>query len=216
MREPPQGSRHRDPGTFGPAAHPIAEGRAAASDGEGAPGKENQMLRPTLAAAAVIALAAPAAALAQAAKPNDAQIAHIAYTAGEIDIAAANQALKKSHDKQIRGFAEEMVRDHTAVNKQALALVKKLHVTPQANPTSASLQAAASAKLKDYAKLSGKAFDKAYIANEVAYHQTVNGALKDTLIPNAQNAELKSFLGTGLKLFQEHQQHVATLAAGYR
>jgi len=174
------------------------------------------MFRTTLAVAAAFALAAPAVASAQAAKPNDAQIAHIAYTAGELDIAAANQALKKSHDKQIRGFAQEMVRDHTAVNKQALALVGKLHVKPEPNPTSASLQASASAKLKDFAKLSGKAFDKAYINNEVAYHKTVNGALENTLIPDAQNAELKSFLQTGLKLFQEHQKHAEMIAAGYR
>jgi putative membrane protein len=165
------------------------------------------------AAAAAAALALPAAALAQAAKPNDAQIAHIAYTADAIDVAAGKQALAKSHNKAVRDFANEMIRDHTAVNKQALALVKKLGVTPQANPTSASLQAAATAKEAELAKLSGAAFDKAYAANEVAYHKTVNGALKSTLIPDAQNAELKGLLQTGLKLFTEHQHHAEILAS---
>ena len=51
----------------------------------------------------------------------------------------------------------------------------------------------------------------AYVANEVAYHKTVNGALSGTLIPSAQNAELKSLLETGLKLFQEHQMHAEHL-----
>ncbi|HXQ11583.1 MAG TPA: DUF4142 domain-containing protein [Caulobacteraceae bacterium] len=78
--------------------------------------------------------------------PNDAQIADIAYTAGAIDIAAAHQALAKSHNHAVRDFAREMVRDHTAVNVQALALVHKLHVTPEANPTSASLTQAAEQK----------------------------------------------------------------------
>jgi len=171
------------------------------------------MFRTTLMAAAALALAAPAAASAQAAKLNDAQIAHVAYTAGKIDIAAGKQALAKSHDKAVRGFAQEMVRDHTAVNDQALALVKKLGVTPQDNPTSASLQAAGSAKLKDLAKLSGRAFDRAYLTNEVAYHKTVNGALEGALIPSAQNPELKGLLQTGLKLFTEHQHHAEQLAA---
>ena len=170
------------------------------------------MIRRTFLAAAALALALPAAALAQGAKPNDAQIAHIAYTAGNIDIAAGKQALKKSHNKQVLEFAKEMVRDHTAVNDKALALVKKLGVTPQDNPTSQSLKAAADAKLKDLAKLSGKAFDKAYANNEVAYHKTVNGALQSTLIPDAQNPELKSLLQTGLKLFTEHQHHAEMLA----
>ena len=164
------------------------------------------------ACAAALALAVPFAAHAQAAKPNDAQIAHIAYTAGNIDIAAAKQALAKSKSKAVRDFAQEMVRDHTAVNDQALALAKKLGVTPQDNPTSASLSAGAKAKLDQYAKLNGAAFDKAYVANEVAYHKTVNGALETTLIPSAQNGELKGLLQTGLKLFREHQAHAEHLA----
>jgi putative membrane protein len=166
----------------------------------------------TITAAAVAALAVASVAVAQGA-PNDAQIAHIAYTAGTIDVAAAKQALAKSKDPKVREFAQEMVRDHTAVNDKALALVKKLHVTPQDNPTSDSLSAAAKQKLDDYAKLSGHAFDVAYANNEVAYHKTVNGALESTLIPDAQNAELKSLLQTGLKLFQMHEQHAEQLVA---
>ena len=158
--------------------------------------------------AAVLAL--PGAALAQA--PNDAQIAHIAYTAGAIDIAAADQALTKATNPDVKAFAAEMARDHKAVNDQALALVKKLHVTPQDNATSQSLSSAAAAKQAELAKLSGAAFDRAYVANEVAYHKTVNGALKDTLIPDASNAELKSLLQTGLSLFQAHQAHAEHLA----
>ena len=169
-----------------------------------------------LAIASALAFAAPLAVHAQAAKPNDAQIAHIAYTAGKIDIAASKQALAKSSNKAVRAFAQEMVRDHTTVNDQALALVKKLHVTPQDNPTSQSLSKDAAAKLKSYAALKGKAFDKAYIDNEVAYHKTVNGALQSTLIPNARNAELKGLLQTGLKLFTEHQHHAEQLAGELR
>ena len=164
-----------------------------------------------LSMALMAAVAVPALAAEQA-KINDAQIAHIAYTAGQIDIAAGKQALAKSKDPNIRMFAEEMVRDHTAVNDKALALVKKLGVTPQDNPTSKSLSADAAKKLKDYGKLSGAAFDRAYISNEVGYHKTVNGALMTTLIPNAKNAELKQLLETGLKLFEEHQTHAEHMA----
>lgn len=139
--------------------------------------------------------------------PTDPQIAHIAYTAGTIDIAAAKQALARSHDKTVRSFAQEMVRDHQAVNEKALALVKKLHVTPQDNGTSQSLSKAAAGERAKLAKLSGAAFDREYANNEVAYHKTVNGALESSLIPNAKNGELKSLLQTGLTLFREHQAH---------
>ena len=163
---------------------------------------------------AALALAMPAAA--SAADPNDAQIAHIAYTAGQIDVAAGELALKKSKNKDIRSFAEEMVRDHAAVNKQALALVTKLKVTPEDNATSKALSADAATKLKAYAALDGEAFDRAYIANEIAFHKTVNGALSSTLIPAAQNPELKALLETGLKVFTEHQAHAEHVAMGVK
>ena len=170
----------------------------------------NRKLPLALIAAGLMATAAYAQ---PAAKPTDPQIAHIAYTAGVIDIAAANQALAKTKTPSVVAFAKEMARDHKAVNDKALALVKKLNVTPQDNPTSMSLSAAAKAKSAELAKLNGAAFDKAYVQNEITYHKTVNGALSTVLIPDAQNAELKALLQTGLKLFQEHQMHAEMLGA---
>src|SRR5215510_4708296 len=86
-----------------------------------------------------ILFATAAGAADQAAKPTDPQIAHIAYTADQIDIEAAKQALEKSKNKDVRAFAQQMVGDHTTVNNQALALVKKLKVEPEDNSTSQSL-----------------------------------------------------------------------------
>jgi putative membrane protein len=153
------------------------------------------------------------AATAETAKLTDPQIAHIAYTAGVIDIKAAKQAEEKAGNKEVKQFAQDMVRDHEAVNKQALALVKKLNVTPEDNDTSRALSKQAGDKLAELGKLKGADFDKAYVANEVAYHKTVTNALEAQLIPSATNPELKSLLQTGLKLFQGHQQHAEHVAA---
>jgi putative membrane protein len=169
-----------------------------------------------LAAIGAAALSVSGLAFAQGGSIDDARIAHIAYTAGQIDIDAARQALQRSHDRQVRAFAQEMVRDHRAVNEKALALVKKLGVTPEANPTSASLSEAAARIRRDLARLNGAAFDRAYVRNEVAYHRIVNSALQTNLIPNARNGELKSLLETGLALFREHQAHAEQLAAHLR
>jgi putative membrane protein len=152
-----------------------------------------------IAASLAGALGLASAIAAPAAKPTDPQIAHIAYTAGQLDIEAAKQALDKSKNQEVRAFAQRMVGDHTSVNDQALALVKKLNVTPEDNPASQSLTQAADAERKKLASL-------------VAYHKTVNEALSKTLIPDAQNAQLKSLLEKGLKLFESHQQHAETLA----
>ena len=125
-------------------------------------------------------------------KPTDPQIAHIAYTAGQIDIEAAHQALKKSKNKEVVAFAQNMVRDHKAVNEKALSLVKKLKVTPEDNDTSKSLSQQAAQKRAELAKLSGSAFDKAYIDNEVAYHKrwTVRSRTRSFLRPPTPSSRI--------------------------
>lgn len=126
------------------------------------------------------------------------------------------QALEKSKNKEVRDFAQDMLRDHAEVNKQALALLAKLKVKPEDNDTSRALTKQAAAKRDELAKLNGVAFDKAYVANEVAYHKTVNGALENTIIPSASNADFKGLLQTGLKIFQGHQQHAEHVAANVK
>lgn len=178
--------------------------------------RKSQMLQKTFRVTAAAAVLMGASSAAYAAGPTDPQIAHIAYTADNIDIAAGKQALVRSHNKAVRAFASEMVRDHAAVNDQALALVKKLHVTPEANPTSTALSRQGVATLRRLSQLHGRTFDRAYARNEVAYHKTVISALSNTLIPSANNGELKSLLQTGLKLFSEHQHHAEHLAANLK
>jgi putative membrane protein len=171
------------------------------------------MFRSISAVMAVLSVSFVTASAQGGAKPTDPQIAHIAYTAGQIDIEAGKQAIKMSKNKEVIAFAENMVKDHTAVNKLALDLCKKLCVTPEDNDTSKSLSKAAAAKQAELAKLTGAAFDKAYMDNEVAYHKTVNGALETLLIPSSSNAELKALLQQGLTIFKGHQQHAEMTAA---
>ena len=167
-----------------------------------------------LAAALSFTLAAPAAAADTAI--NDAQIAHIAFTAGQLDVEAARQALERSRNPEVRAFAETMLRDHQAVNEQALALLERLGVTPQAHPTSAALTSQAVAERQRLAALEGAAFDRAYADREAAYHAAVNSALRTTLIPAADNGDLKALLEAGLALFGAHQEHAEALARRLR
>ena len=167
-------------------------------------------------AALAALLLATGTASAQGAKPTDPQIAHIAYTAGVIDIKAAKLALGRSKNKEVIEFAKDMVRDHSAVNQKALALLKKLKVTPEDNDTSRGLVQKADEDRATLSQLHGAEFDKAYAQNEVAYHKSVNGALETTLIPDASNPELKSLLSTGLKIFQGHEQHAEHVVEALR
>jgi putative membrane protein len=146
------------------------------------------------------------AALAQGG-PNDAQIAGIVVTANTVDIDAGKLAEKKSNNKEVKAFAKQMVTDHTGVNKQATALVKKLKVKPEDSDTAKSLKKGGDDNLKKLKGLKGKDFDKAYIDNEVTYHQAVIDALDKTLIPSAKNPELKETLVKTRPAFVAHLEH---------
>ncbi|MGQ0559533.1 MAG: DUF4142 domain-containing protein [Sphingosinicella sp.] len=167
-----------------------------------------------LAGASLLAFAGPGEA--HDAAISDAQIAHIAYTAGQLDVEAGLLALERSRNSEVRAFAETMVRDHQAVNQQALVLLQRLGVTPQEHATSAALSSQATVERRRLAALEGAAFDRAYAEREAAYHAAVNAALRSTLIPSARNAELKALLEQGLALFTAHQEHAAALARQLR
>ena len=153
------------------------------------------------------------AALAQGAKPTDPQIAHIAYTAGVIDIAAAKQALTKTSNKEVKAFAQDMVRDHEAVNKQALDLVKKLKVTPEDNDTSRHLSKQRRRQARRARQAEGRGIRQGLCRQRSRLSQGGRQRAGDTLIPGSSNAELKSLLQTGLKIFQGHEQHAEHVAA---
>ena len=166
-----------------------------------------------LVVAGLSALAATAGASAADKAPNDAQIAAIVVTANHVDIDAGKLAASKASSAQVKEFAQRMVTDHTGVNKSASDLVTRLHVTPEPNATSASLKKGGDDNVAALQKLSGAAFDRAYVDHEITYHQAVLDAVDQTLIPSAQNAELKALLVKVRPAFVAHLEHAKQLQA---
>ena len=160
-----------------------------------------------------IVLLAPAMAFAQAKGPSDAQIAGIVVTANQIDVDAGKLAKAQSKRKDVQDFAQQMITDHTAVNKQAAALAAKLGVKPEESDTSKSLKQAAAESTKKLKGLQGAQFDKAYVDHEVAYHQQVLHAIDKVLIPSAQNAELKGLIAKVRPAIAAHLEHAKHLQA---
>src|SRR5690349_14170040 len=156
-------------------------------------------------AVAAVAFVLPFAALAQA--PSDPQIAGIVVTANQIDVDAGKLAKSRTKNKEVSQFAQQMITDHTAVNKQAGALAKKLGVTPADSDTSKGLKAGAADNIKNLKGLKGAAFDKAYVDHEVVYHQAVLDAIDKVLIPSAKNAELKDLIVKVRPAIAAHLDH---------
>jgi putative membrane protein len=160
----------------------------------------------------VIALALPilsgqAIAANSPADLNDLEIAHVAYIADNIDIQYAHIALALSTNPAVREFANTMIRDHQAVNEQALALLKKLGADPQDNFLSQSLQEGAVKIIDELTALRGDAFDRRYAENELGYHKAVNDLMRNAFIPNIENEEVKDLFKAGLEIFVVHEGH---------
>jgi putative membrane protein len=164
-------------------------------------------IRTIVMAAACAALSAPV--FAQG--PNDAQIAAIVVAANQVDIDAGKLAESKSSTAEVKAFGKQMATDHAGVNKQATELVTKLGVKPEDNPTAQGLKSGGADNVKALQSLKGKAFDKAYVDHEVAYHQQVLDAVDKVLIPNAKNAELKALLVKVRPAFVAHLEHAKHL-----
>lgn len=151
-----------------------------------------------------LVLAAPLAAQSDL---DDLEMAHVAVVASEIDIAYAHLALAFSRNPEIRRFAETMIRDHTAVNGQVVALAEKLNVQARDNAMSRQLLADAREVKDRLSRLRGEAFDRAYAENELAYHRTVNGVVADAFIPNIENGEVREAFRGALQIFRGHERH---------
>ena len=169
-----------------------------------------------IAASLAFGLAAGPAHAKSAKQLNDLEIAHVAYTAGNIDIRYAHLALAKSKNPAVRNFARTMLRDHAAVNRKALALLAKLKVNARANAFSAALAAQSDKLVARMSRLEGAAFDRAYAQNELAYHKAVNQLVEHSFIPRIRNAEMKALFRQALAIFKVHQGHAARMVRSLR
>ncbi|MEZ4363974.1 MAG: DUF4142 domain-containing protein [Kofleriaceae bacterium] len=176
--------------------------------------EERAAAAPAPAVTAESSAAPPSAPAPAAPAPSDAQIAAIVVAANQVDVLAGQLALEKSKNAQVRELADRMVTDHTAVNKAAVELVTRLKVTPEESDLSRALTSGGADKRSELQRLDGDAFDRAYVDNEVAYHEAVIGVLKTQLVPAAQHPELKDTLVGVQPAFDAHLQHARMIQAG--
>jgi putative membrane protein len=142
---------------------------------------------------------------------TDGNIVAIFVAANDADIKNGQQAKGKSKNKQVKDFADRMIQDHSAAKKEAQDLASRLNITADDNDTSKQLESDTDAMRDSLGKMTGSAYDKNYIDDEVAIHEKVLGALDNTLIPNAQNADLKSLLQHARDIVQSHLDHAKSI-----
>ncbi len=174
------------------------------------------MKRMMIAALALLTVVAVRADAKAPADLNDLEIAHVAYTADLIDIRYAHLALAISKNPAVHKFARTMIRDHSAVNDKALALLKKLNVSPQDNFLSRQLNRQADQLIQEMGRLSGADFDRRYAENELGYHRAVNGLVGGAFIPNIENPQVKALFKEAFVIFKAHERHAEMMVTAIR
>lgn len=140
---------------------------------------------------------------AAAATLTDPNIVFILHAANAADSARGKLAESKGTSADVKSFGKLMVGEHHSLNMQGDALAKKLNVTPVA-PANDQSEAQAKMEMDSLTALAkGAAWDKAYIAYEIGYHQAVKDIATKALA-QAQNAELKALITKAAPIIQAH------------
>lgn len=144
---------------------------------------------------------------------DDATIVAIYDAANTADIETGGLGAKKATTKAIRDYGAMLVAAHTGARQQGRDLAKKLGVTPTP-PMDKQSAVDHAAAMKQLRAVSGKAFDRAFLEHEIAYHKAVIAAVQNTLLPAIQNAQLKALVVQVSPVFVQHQQAAEQLLAG--
>ena len=148
---------------------------------------------------------------AQAPALTDGNIIAIFVAANDADIKNGQQAMSKSKNSQVKTFADRMIKDHGAAKKEAQDLAGRVNISAEDNDASRQLMSDTDAMRDSLGKMSGLQYDKNYVDDEVAIHEKVLDTLDNTLIPNAQNPDLKTLLTQARDIVKSHLDHAKSL-----
>ena len=172
-------------------------------------------LRISLAGATLAAAAfAVNSAIARTPSLDDATIVAIFDAANTWDMETGALAEKRAASSDVREFGKMLTRDHNVVRQQGRDLAKKLGVTPTP-PKDFAMAADHETAMASLKKLSGPAFDRAFLAHEVVFHKAVIDAVTTTLLPALSNAEVKDLVTKVAPAFQAHMMAAQAMLDKY-
>jgi len=124
---------------------------------------------------------------------------------GMAEFALGRLAEQRAQNAAIKDFGRRMVQDHGRANDQLASLARAANIpVPQAlDPEHRAIQ-------EQLEKLSGAAFDLAYIRGQVQEHQKTS-LLLEWEIGSGQDAELQRFAAATLPIVLDHLQKARDL-----
>ena len=150
----------------------------------------------------ISSLALTLTSVALAVSPMDKTFAVKAAQGGIAEVKTSELAIQKTHNKQVLAVAKRMVKEHTAANDELKTVAQDKHMMLPAETD--PKHKAAYAKLS---RLSGAAFDKAYMAGQEKDH-AATVKLFEKEIATGQDKDLSGFASKNLPTIEDHTQMI--------
>jgi putative membrane protein len=128
-----------------------------------------------------------------------------------MEIKLGQLAQQNASSPDVKSFAEQMVRDHTAADQRLMSMAQsrgmKLSDTPKPmNDLEKRVIAAEKANMEKLQALKGEAFDSCYMSTQVGQHDETLGKLMAARQALGGNAELTTMLGELTPHLVQHRQ----------
>lgn len=130
----------------------------------------------------------------------DRQFVAAAASGGLAEVDTARVAEQQATKPEVKSFAQQMIADHSKANEQLASLASQAGLNAPAEPD--AKHKATATKLK---AMSGTAFDRAYVSDEIKDHKETI-ALFQKEAKSGQDPKLKQFASQTLPTLQHHLQ----------
>ncbi len=124
----------------------------------------------------------------------DARIAATASRSNFMEIEPSRLAVERAQVQAVRGYARMMIDEHTTLEEQMRTMLERKRMVPVDNAFSLQLQRNLPPTLEMLRARTGLAFDDEYLAHMESSHMTTLHTLDTSLIPEADDPELKTML----------------------
>jgi putative membrane protein len=143
---------------------------------------------------------------------TDADVLGIYIQVNGFDVETSLLARAQASSRKVRALATHVATDHIGVRQAAYDLATQCKVTPVLPSSRDEAAVEHSQAMTKLAALSGAAFDKAYLEQDVAFHRAAIDAVRKALLPATSCGVLKAHLNTVLPAFEHHLTETETLA----
>jgi putative membrane protein len=135
----------------------------------------------------------------------------LAADSDNFEIQSGRIAAMKSHRKDVKSFAKQMVSDHTGTTKSLMAALN--NQDRKITPPSMTLSAANQSKIELLRKAPKNSFDQIYLKQQFEAHQSA-WALQSGYATDGTDPSLKQVAATAVPIIEGHLSMLKGMGAG--